>query len=111
MVVASFTLALLLALRDREMAGDTAAARIDPGRAAVDDRAASIEVDRQPRPVDAVLFAIELHVAEQGDQLPVEVVDAEVSARRLRRALDDDPAGRIEPLDLNARASVAARIS
>ena len=47
-------LLLLLALRDGEVAGDPAAARIDAGRPAVDHRAAGVEVDHQPRAVDLV---------------------------------------------------------
>ena len=42
---------LLLVLRNSEMASDPSAARIHAGRPAVDDCAARIEVDHEPRPI------------------------------------------------------------
>ena len=94
------------------MAGDPAAALVHARRPAVDHRAARIEVDHQPRAVDLVVARVELDVADQGDQLAVEVVDPEVALGRFRRAVDDHAAGRVEPVDLDvAAAACAARIS
>ncbi len=64
------------ALRDCEMTGDASAALADAGRTAVDDRAAAVEIDHRPLPADLRAFALEDDIADQRDQLAVEVVDA-----------------------------------
>ena len=61
------------------MARHPPAALVDARGAAVDHRAAGIEVDHQPLPEHLVLAAVEPDVADQGDQLFVEVVDPEIT--------------------------------
>src|SRR3954451_12281478 len=84
-VAASFTSTrllpgwLLLALRHGEVAGDAPAALVHSRRSAVDDRPARIQIDHEPRPVELIGSAIELDVADQGDQLAIEIVDAELA--------------------------------
>src|ERR1044071_7430925 len=113
-VAASFTrrLLLLLTLRHGEMAFHSAAGLVHPRRTTVDDRATRIEVDSEPRTIHLVLLAIELDIADQGDELAIEVVDAEIPARGLGRAMNDYPVGSVETLDLHAAGLVlSARIS
>src|SRR6476469_4755619 len=99
-----FRLLWLLALRDREMAGHAAAALVHARRTAVDHGAARIEVDDQPRAVDLIVAAIELDPADQGDELALRVVDAELPARGFARTPNDHSAGSVDAVDLDSRA-------
>src|SRR5688572_8486994 len=99
------------ALRNREAAGHAPARLIDPGRAAVDHGAARTEVDDQPRSADQIVAANQANVADERDELAVEIIDAEIAARLFGGAGHRHAAGGIEALDLNSAAARAARIS
>src|SRR5437764_12589567 len=88
-------------LRYGEVAGDAPAARVHAGRSAVDHSPAGVEIDHQPLPVDDVQPAGQPDVADDRDQLPVEVVDPEIALGGLGRAVHDDTAGGIQPADLH----------
>src|SRR4051794_35484024 len=80
---------VLVLLRHGEVAAHSPAALIHSRRATVDDGAAGGQVDGQALAVDLVLLAIQPNVADQGDELAVEVVDSEIAARGFRWASDD----------------------
>src|SRR5206468_8204501 len=105
-------IALLLSLRDGEVAGAAPPAGIHARRAAVDHRAARVEIDHQPRAADAIVLAVQLHVTDQRDQLVIEIVDPEIATCRLRWAFHHYAARSVEPPDLDvAAAPRRARIS
>ena len=92
------------ALRDGEVASDAPPAGIHARRAAVDHRSPGVQVDHQPGAIYPILLLDQLHVADQRDELPVEIVDSEIALRGLRRALHHHTAGRIQPLNLRISA-------
>src|SRR5690348_6506176 len=102
MIAASFTLRLLRLLRrllmlgHREMTRHPAACLVHAWRSAVNDRASGIEVNGETSAVHLVLIAHKLDVANQGDQLAVQVIDPEVSLGRFRGAVHDHSAGCVE---------------
>ena len=98
-----------LARRYGEGAGDPAALAGDARRAAaVHHRAAAVEVDGEPAAIHLRVLLDEADPADQGDDAPLEIVDADVAAGGLGRAADGDSAGGVDPAQLD---SAAARIS
>ena len=84
------------------MAGHATAAGVHARRAAVDDRSPGLDIDHQPLSIHHIGSARQLDVADDRDQLVIEVVDAEIALRRFRRAVHDHTTGSIEPADLHA---------
>ena len=79
-------------------------------RAAVHRRLVGVEVDHQAAAAHGAGVrpgAVQRHLAEQGDEPLVEIVDAVIAMRHLGGAGDDDMARRVHPMDL--RAAPAAR--
>ena len=104
---------MLLTLRYREATGYASTALVHARRPAVDNSSARIEVDHEPRAVNLVLLAVELHIADERDELAVKIVDSKVALGRFSRALDDHAARRVESADLDVvvAALATSRIS